>query len=54
MICESNKVECIDMTEDMEKDNFVTCMTNDFRGWQYVGPALAPLTEKGEDTGKHM
>ena len=51
MISKWNKVECIDMIEDKEKDNFVTCMTNDFRGWQYIEPALAPLMRKTKKPG---
>jgi hypothetical protein len=43
MICKWNKVRCIDMAEYEDKYDFVTCMTNSFRGWQYYKPALAPL-----------
>lgn len=32
LICEWNKVRCIDMDEYEGKDVFVTCMTNSFQG----------------------
>jgi len=44
------------MNKDKDKDDFVTCMTNIIRGWQYIShrTGLGAVNIEGEDAGKHM